>query len=47
MNEYKCECKEGFYGSKCEKSIDACKKLPCKNNGDCLMLEEGNYKYNF
>lgn len=45
INEYKCLCKEGYYGEKCENLIDACINLPCKNNGDCSPLEGTKYKF--
>lgn len=35
IHEYKCQCAEGFTGTKCNKRQDPCAPNPCKNNGQC------------
>ena len=42
--EYECMCAPGFYGEKCNQTIDACYGQPCKNKGYCKILMEGRYK---
>jgi len=37
-------CAPGFYGEKCNQTIDACYGQPCKNKGYCKILMEGRYK---
>lgn len=39
--EYKCECGIGYYGERCERSIDACFGQPCKNDGTCRVMSGG------
>jgi hypothetical protein len=41
---YTCECAPGFYGSRCEQSIDACFGAPCENGGKCRVLGEGQFE---
>src|SRR5690606_38406446 len=33
---YKCECKPGFTGSRCETNVNECASSPCLNNGTCV-----------
>lgn len=38
---FKCECKSGFYGWRCEHQMDPCLTDPCLNKGKCQA--KGNY----
>jgi putative N-acetylmannosamine-6-phosphate epimerase len=42
--EYECVCAPGYYGEKCNQTIDACYGQPCKNKGVCRIVMEGRYK---
>lgn len=33
---FRCECKAGFWGRRCEKEVDECSLKPCLNGGKCL-----------
>ena len=33
---FRCECKQGYWGSRCEKEVDECALKPCLNGGKCL-----------
>ena len=46
-NTFECSCLPGFYGAKCDQTIDACYGQPCKNNAECKILMEGRYKYEY
>lgn len=37
IDSYKCECKAGFEGSRCENETNECIPDPCKY-GDCVDL---------
>lgn len=41
MEGYECQCCPGYIGSHCEE-LDACYKKPCKNNGICVDISQGN-----
>lgn len=41
---FTCECAPGFYGARCEQSIDACFGAPCENGGRCRVLGEGQFE---
>ena len=36
INSYKCICKDGFEGVRCNINIDDCAKQPCLNNASCI-----------
>lgn len=36
INDYACDCQEGFSGSKCEINIFDCALEPCLNGGICF-----------
>jgi len=38
---FRCECKAGFWGRRCEKEIDECSLHPCLNGGKCLDKFKG------
>ncbi|XP_065058048.1 sushi, von Willebrand factor type A, EGF and pentraxin domain-containing protein 1-like [Rhopilema esculentum] len=38
---FRCECKAGFWGSRCEKEVDECALRPCLNGGKCLDKFQG------
>ncbi len=40
-DEYKCICKTGFVGDRCEKLVDFCSSSPCLNNGKCVSYLDG------
>lgn len=42
VNEYKCQCKNGYSGDTCQIEPDYCENSPCKNNGTCFN-SGGNY----
>ena len=33
---FRCECKQGYWGKRCEKEVDECALKPCLNGGKCL-----------
>ncbi|XP_048584416.1 neurogenic locus notch homolog protein 1 isoform X2 [Nematostella vectensis] len=33
---YRCVCRSGFSGARCQSDINECKKNPCQNGGDCV-----------
>ena len=33
---FRCECKQGYWGNRCEKEVDECALKPCLNGGKCL-----------
>ena len=35
-DDFRCECKDGYWGKNCEKEVDDCQFKPCINNGTCL-----------
>lgn len=40
MEGYECQCCPGYIGSHCEE-LDACYEKPCKNNGICVDISQG------
>ena len=43
LNEYKCECHDGYEGTDCETDINECANNPCQNDGNCTN-NVGNYE---
>jgi len=35
-DDYKCECRPGYWGHDCEKEVDDCALRPCLNNATCI-----------
>ena len=35
-DNFKCQCKPGYWGHHCEKEIDECALKPCMNNATCI-----------
>lgn len=42
VNAYKCQCKDGYSGERCQIEPDYCKDSPCKNNATCFN-SAGNF----
>ena len=40
---YKCDCKTGFKGRRCEENINECESSPCQNEGTCID-ERGGFR---
>ena len=40
---YKCDCKQGFKGRRCEVNINECESNPCQNEGTCID-ERGGFR---
>jgi Notch-like protein len=40
---YKCDCKTGFKGRRCEVNINECESNPCQNEGTCID-ERGGFR---
>ncbi|XP_065940012.1 protein crumbs-like isoform X2 [Magallana gigas] len=38
INDYQCNCIDGFNGTNCTNNIDDCQAEPCQNNGTCTDL---------
>lgn len=36
VGSFKCQCKSGFTGPRCESNINECESNPCQNQGTCL-----------
>nr|XP_023663695.1 neurogenic locus notch homolog protein 1-like [Paramormyrops kingsleyae] len=36
-NSYRCECRTGYKGQRCDKVFDGCKGRPCRNGGTCAV----------
>ena len=45
-DDYRCECKDGYWGRNCELERDDCQFQPCANNGTCLD-KVGNHQIHF
>ena len=35
MNDYRCDCWDGFQGKDCEQDISECETSPCQNGANC------------
>ena len=42
--DFSCHCTPGYYGKKCESTIDACYGNPCSNGGSCTVTEAGRFR---
>lgn len=40
---YRCDCKAGFKGRRCEMNINECESNPCQNEGTCID-ERGGFR---
>lgn len=40
---YKCTCKQGFTGGKCQIALGPCASRPCLNNGKCVAINDNTY----
>ena len=40
FSDFKCSCKDKFYGKRCEMIINLCENETCTNNGVCKILNE-------
>ncbi|XP_066917747.1 protocadherin Fat 1-like [Clytia hemisphaerica] len=40
---YKCTCKQGFTGGKCQIALGPCASRPCLNGGQCIAVNENSY----
>lgn len=38
---FRCKCRVGFRGSRCESNINECSSSPCLNNSTCVDLVDG------
>ncbi|XP_033732075.1 uncharacterized protein LOC117321677 [Pecten maximus] len=38
---FRCDCKLGYQGSRCEREIEECESLPCKERGECVATSKG------
>ncbi|XP_060068090.1 uncharacterized protein LOC132548260 [Ylistrum balloti] len=38
---FRCDCKIGFQGKRCEREIEECESLPCKEHGECVATPKG------
>jgi hypothetical protein len=36
--DFKCFCKDGFYGKRCEQKINLCENETCSGNGICKVI---------
>lgn len=42
-SQFKCICKAGFTGTRCEVKVKPCSLQPCKNGGTCQELRDNTY----
>ena len=42
-HDYKCTCRQGTTGKRCETTIDQCKNGPCRNGGTCFGVDGNGY----
>lgn len=40
---YKCTCKQGFTGGKCQIALGPCSSRPCLNDGKCIAVNDNTY----
>lgn len=43
VNNYKCQCPDGYSGTLCQEAVSACLSNPCMNGGQCIDIEAGGY----
>lgn len=43
-SQFKCTCKAGFTGTRCEVKVKPCSLHPCKNGGTCQELGDSTYE---
>ncbi|KAE8740896.1 hypothetical protein FOCC_FOCC013564 [Frankliniella occidentalis] len=44
QRSFECACAAGYHGAVCQHVIDACFGNPCRNQGTCVVLEEGRFR---
>ena len=40
-DNFLCQCKDGFWGKRCEKEVNECALIPCNNNATCIDKVSG------
>lgn len=40
MNDFKCNCVDGYSGQRCDVDIDECAAQPCQNGGTCYVSRD-------
>ena len=43
--DFKCFCKDGFYGKRCQHKINLCENETCSGNGICQVISNNQSKY--
>ncbi|EFO27466.1 hypothetical protein LOAG_01014 [Loa loa] len=43
VNNYKCQCLDGYSGTLCQDSVSPCLNEPCMNGGQCIDVQGGRY----
>ena len=38
IDDYECSCGEGYFGRRCENTVDRCLPKPCQNGAHCINL---------
>lgn len=44
VNDFICDCEQGFVGKKCQHTIDFCESDPCQNGATCTSKFRNSFK---